>query len=604
MIELRRVAKPASGQTDIVVSAQWETTWNKPQWIRAPMHTGAAPRQTDFVYVASGSGASLLQTATRPSADGVLPRPTYGFVYNSVGQLVTVTDPTGLVTSYSYDAFNGNRLTSTLDPTPGINAVTNFDLYDAQGDLLTVRDPRGNASQHSYDLARRKTMSRQHDGGTGAALLAAQRTTYDVLGRVWKEDAGTAFSGSTVTTWQLVKETGYTATSQVATVTNGDNETSSTTYDVLDRAVLVSDPIGRRVGSVFDAAGQLLCTWRGWDNAVAPGNCTWDPASYVGVGKFRYAQYTYSANGQLATVEDANLNRSAYEFDGFDRLVKLRMPLPTKGAQAASTTDYEQYSYNDAGDRTSLRKRDGQTIAYAFDRLNRQTVKDWPVGTADDVFLAYDAAGRPTSLRYGSTGGQGVIYGFDSAKRVTSEAAFGRTLGYQYDVAGNRTRVTWPDANYVQYTFDNLNRLDQVRENGATSGVGLLADYSHDALSRRTAIARGNGTTTGYPSYDLASRLLSLTQGLSGTSQDLTVTFGYTDAGQLQSRTTSNVLYDWAVPTLNKTYVPDGLNRYASVAGTSFSYDARGNLTSDGSRTFTYDIENRLRTVTGGAGLT
>jgi RHS repeat-associated protein len=42
----------------------------------------------------------------------------------------------------------------------------------------------------------------------------------------------------------------------------------------------------------------------------------------------------------------------------------------------------------------------------------------------------------------------------------------------------------------------------------------------------------------------------------------------------------------------------------ASVAGTSFGYDANGNLTSDGSRTFTYDVENRLRTVTGGAGLT
>ena len=33
------------------------------------------------------------------------------------------------------------------------------------------------------------------------------------------------------------------------------------------------------------------------------------------------------------------------------------------------------------------------------------------------------------------------------------------------------------------------------------------------------------------------------------------------------------------------------------MAGTSFTYDTRGNLTSDGSRTFTYDVENRLLTV-------
>ena len=107
-----------------------------------------------------------------------------------------------------------------------------------------------------------------------------------------------------------------------------------------------------------------------------------------------------------------------------------------------------------------------------------------------------------------------------------------------------------------------------------------------------------------YPSYDAASRLLSLTQNLSGTTQDLTLNFSYTDASQLSTRSTSNTLYDWAVPTVNKAYVPDGLNRYSTVAGTAYGYDLNGNLTSDGTRTFTYDIENRLRTVVGGAGIT
>jgi RHS repeat-associated protein len=36
------------------------------------------------------------------------------------------------------------------------------------------------------------------------------------------------------------------------------------------------------------------------------------------------------------------------------------------------------------------------------------------------------------------------------------------------------------------------------------------------------------------------------------------------------------------------------LNQYTAVSGTAFSYDARGNLTSDGSRLFCYDLENRL----------
>jgi YD repeat-containing protein len=480
VLSVTRKAKPASGLADLVVSATWDTNWNKPLMI-----VDARGFTTDFAYYGVGvNGASLLQSATRPAPAAGGTRPVYGFTYNNRGQLLDATDPTGLVSRSTYSATSGNRLTSTLDPT-GINAVTNFDLYDAQGDLLTQRDPRGNASEFSYDAARRRTVTRQHDGGTGTALLAAQRTTYDVLGRVTREEAGTAFAGSTVTAWQTLDTRTYTATSQVASAANGAGESTSYLYDALDRAVLVTDPVGRRVGAVFDAAGQESCSWRGWDSATAPATCSWSPSGYAG-GKVRYAQYGYSANGQRTTVDDANNNRSVFEYDGFDRQVKWRFPVITAGSLTASTTDYEQYTYDGNGNRTSLRKRDGQVIGYTYDRLNRVTVKDWPVGTADDVYYGYDDAGRPTYLRYTSTGGQGIDYGYDTARRLTSESSFTRTVSFQYDLAGNRTRLTWPDGNYVQSVYDNLNRLTELRENGASSGAGRLDVLGYDALSRRT----------------------------------------------------------------------------------------------------------------------
>ena len=43
----------------------------------------------------------------------------------------------------------------------------------------------------------------------------------------------------------------------------------------------------------------------------------------------------------------------------------------------------------------------------------------------------------------------------------------------------------------------------------------------------------------------------------------------------------------------------NGLNQNAAVGGTSWTYDANGNLTSDGTRTFSYDPENRLLTESG-----
>ena len=40
------------------------------------------------------------------------------------------------------------------------------------------------------------------------------------------------------------------------------------------------------------------------------------------------------------------------------------------------------------------------------------------------------------------------------------------------------------------------------------------------------------------------------------------------------------------------------------LAGTSFSYDLRQNLTGDGARSYTYDIQNRLTAVTGASSMT
>ena len=96
-------------------------------------------------------------------------------------------------------------------------------------------------------------------------------------------------------------------------------------------------------------------------------------------------------------------------------------------------------------------------------------------------------------------------------------------VSYQYDLAGRRTRVTWPDAFYVQYDYDLTNAVTAIRENGATSGSGVLASYVYDGLGRPTSVTRGNGTTETL-SFDAAYNLGSLTQNLSGTTQDQTLT--------------------------------------------------------------------------------
>ncbi|MFT4252342.1 MAG: transglutaminase domain-containing protein [Caulobacter sp.] len=132
VVELRKIAKPGSGLADLVMTAGYDATWNKPSWVK-----DARGNQTDLVYVASGNGAGEILTATQPAVNGV--RPVWSFEYGSAGLPTKATDPTGVVTTTTYDAL-GNPTTSTLDPS-GVNATT-CKAYDAVGNLVSETDPR------------------------------------------------------------------------------------------------------------------------------------------------------------------------------------------------------------------------------------------------------------------------------------------------------------------------------------------------------------------------------------------------------------------------------------------------------------------------------
>ena len=126
-------------------------------------------------------------------------------------------------------------------------------------------------------------------------------------------------------------------------------------------------------------------------------------------------------------------------------------------------------------------------------------------------------AGR--TLTVYDTTGQGLTYGLDSAKRVTSVVQSApnitgtRTVTYELDKAGNKTRAIWPDSYYVTYQFDDINRMTTVTENGTF----VLATYVWDPLSRRASLAYGNGTTQSY-SYSKAGDLETHTHAITGNS--------------------------------------------------------------------------------------
>ncbi len=218
------------------------------------------------------------------------------------------------------------------------------------------------------------------------------------------------------------------------------------------------------------------------------------------------------------------------------------------------------------------------------------------------ITYGYDVLGRVLTETDNLT--HSLTSVFDRGGRLTSTAIAGpqwsgtKTVSYQYDASGNRTRLIWPDAYYTQYCYDALNRMSFAAENSdAACAAGKLATYSYDLLSRRSGLTDG-GTAAASYTYTAGGDLLTLVHALAGTTDDVTATLAYTATHKLKSQVLSNAAYIFAPTNATTSYTANGLNQYTTATGLTLGYDSNGSLTSDGTWTYGYDVDNRLTSAT------
>jgi RHS repeat-associated protein len=351
--------------------------------------------------------------------------------------------------------------------------------------------------------------------------------------------------------------------------------------------------------NAYDAASQLLQVQRAYATSLQQ----------------NYATYEYMPNGRQKAVTDANGNRAEMTFDGFDRQKRWIFPSNTPGV--ANAADYEEYGYDSVGNRTSFRKRDGSTITYLYDNLNRVIRKTVPersgltaAQTRDVYYDYYNALGLQTKARFDNLDGEGVTNYYDEFGQptVTLLAMNGsaRYVSYYYDDAGNLWRLTHPDGANIYQIHDALGRMTSLAENSVPANDDYIVRYTYKPAGPRASAVRGAGTAvfTTTTSYDAALRPDVIASELPGTASDVSFSFAYNPASQIVSRTISNDSYTFnRAVNVSRPYQVNGLNQYTAVSGQAYGYDPNGNLTSDGSATFTYDVENRLVASSGGASL-
>lgn len=629
---LRKKAKAGSGLADIVESASFNHIFEcddvicfRPQWTR-----DAKGNQTDYTWDQYHGGLLTQLDPADESGRRRKVKNTYTgdrltreeiCETDASGNELTCGTANSFVRQITY--FGATRLpeSETVTDGAGNGPLTTTYLYDNAGRQLSVDGPlpgSDDATYARYDQIGRKVWEIGPKGENG--LRPATRTTF----RLADDQVERVESGMVAGTTPPLSPTA------IAFVGDGVLRQVDTEYNSRRLAVRTTVSSGGTIHAItqmsYDALNREDCAAIRMNLVNPPASaCTVGPANSqdeldritrkhydsesrvvrieqaVDTDERRdYATYTFTPNGQTASMTDARGFRAEMRYDGFDRQSHWYFPQPAQTG-AINPNDYEQYGYDANGNRISLRKRDGSQITYQYDNLNRVIRKTVPERSGlaavhtRDVFYQYDIRGLQLWARFDSDSGVGTTSAYDRYGWVTSTTdttgGAARTLSYQYLPDGQRWEITYPDLQKFRLYFWPGGQFNHI-----TGPLGeVIVDYNYNNRNELREIARDVTAPLQQWNYDPIGRMASTT--INSPVNAFDITWGYTrnPASQIGSESQSNDSYSWNgfVP-VDRNYVTNGLNQYTSVSGQGYCHDRNGNLTADNEYVYLYDVENRL----------
>ncbi len=372
-------------------------------------------------------------------------------------------------------------------------------------------------------------------------------------------------------------------------------------YDGPGNLISVTDQAGNEVQYNYDAANQLISTFR----PTVPTRLPTPPS------------YGYDTNGNPIVLTDANEHTTATSFDLLGEVTAKTLPDGT-------LTETRLYDQN--GNLTSLTHFNGVTTTYTYDTLNRLLSRSTPSETT--VSFTY----TPTGKRNSMTDASGTTnYSYDTMDRLTAKATPEGTLGYTYDTAGHVASIASSNTNgaSMSYTYDSLDRLHTVVDGRLSSGSNTTT-YTYDTASNVGTVTAPNGVESTF-TYDTLNRVTDVSSAVSGYSYSYGPTGTRTATTELNGRTvqwTYDGIYrltgetvtddpaskNGAVgytldPVGNRLSASSTISGLAPISGSfnpddelaSETYDSNGNVTATGGKTFAYNSQNQLVSMDSGA---
>jgi RHS repeat-associated protein len=604
------------------ITTQWDPNWRQPDSITEPNRT------TTFTYDSLGN--VLTKTITDTTVTPNVSR-TWTFSYDSYGRRLTAQGPrtdVSSTTTYTYytctTGYQCGQLQTVTDP---VGNVTTYNTYNAHGQPLTITDANGTVTTLTYD-ARLRLTSRQ---------VGSETTTFSyyptgLLKQITLPDS--SFVQYTYdSAHRLTKITDGVGNYVSYTLDNMGNRTAENVYDpsnVLHRThTRAFNNLNQPYQDINAANTSAVTTTYGYDTN---GNQT-----SINAPLTRNTTNVYDQLNRLKQITDPGSGNTYFGYDANDNLASVKDPRNL-------TTSY---TYNGFGDPATLVSPDTGTSTSAYDSGGNLSVATDARGSSANY--SYDAANRVTQILYqnGGTTDQTLVFGYDAGTNgkghLTSAGDGNHTLSWSYDALGRvigkgqtvgtitqsvgygytngeLTALVTPSGQAITYTYNGNHQVSAITVNGTTllnnvtyepfggvngwgwgSGDTVARTYNTDGLISQIVSA---SVTNAY-SFDNADRIT----GISDSSNSaLTWTYSYDALDRLTSATTSAITDGWTYDasgnrltqtgTTPSTFTVSGTSNQVTATSGSlarvYGYNAAGMTTGYTGTTFSYNNRGRM----------
>jgi RHS repeat-associated protein len=507
--------------------------------------------------------------------------------YNGADELIAQTDPNSHKTEYGYD--------SSGDRTSEKNAAGNERkwTFDSKHDIETETTPRGETTTIERDSHGNATkVSRPAPGETSQVTKYKYDSHGDVesmtnpLGREYKYECDSYGDRTAETdpegnkrTWAYNEGSQETSTVSPRGHTAGAKESSFTTKlerDAQGRLIKVTNPLKREAKYAYDADGNVATAIDLEGNET---KYTYDadnePIKTEEPNK-TITETEYNSEGQVVAQIDGNKHTTKYTRNLLGEVTEETNPLSQK-----TTKEYDL-----AGNLTNVTDPLHRTTTYVYDPANRLTEVKYSDGKTPTAKYEYNADGDRTVMNDGT--GE-TVYAYDQLDRmIESKDGHGNVVKYEYNLANEPTKITYPNGKAVTRAYDKDARLESV-----TDWNEHTTSFAYDPDSDLKTITYPTGTSDvdsfAYENNDA----LEETKMAKGSETLASLVYTRDKDTQLTKSTNKGV------PGEEKlTFSYDENSRLTKGAGIAYTYDNANNPTKIGSATYAYNSADELETAT------